>query len=102
MPLFETAQALENSVKILEEYFAKRPKIKADHIKNMNGRFEVMLGYSDSSKESGVFPSRFLISSALNKMDSYFKKEKLTPVFFHGSGGSVERGGGSVREQTEW
>ncbi len=102
VPLFETAQALENSVQILEEYFQKRPAIKADHIKSMNGRFEVMLGYSDSSKESGVFPSRFLISSALNKMDAYFKKEKLTPVFFHGSGGSVERGGGSVREQTEW
>lgn len=102
VPLFETAQALENSVGILGEYFEKNPSIKKEHIANMNTRFEVMLGYSDSSKESGVFPSRYLISKALKKMDGFFKKEKLTPVFFHGSGGSIERGGGSIREQTEW
>lgn len=102
VPLFETAQALENSVQILTEYFTNNKNVKADHVKNKNGRFEVMLGYSDSSKESGVFPSRYLISKALTDMDKFFVKEKLTPVFFHGSGGSVERGGGSIREQTEW
>lgn len=102
VPLFETANALENSVQILTEYFQKHPSVKKTHQKEMNSRFEVMLGYSDSSKESGVFPSRYLISRALKKMDKFFTKEELTPVFFHGSGGSVERGGGSVREQTEW
>lgn len=102
VPLFETAQALENSVAILSAYFEKNKQVKNEHVKNMNSRFEVMLGYSDSSKESGVYASRYLISQALMKMDAFFAKEKLTPVFFHGSGGSVERGGGSIREQTEW
>ena len=100
--LFETAVALENSVEILSEYFKKNPDVKKEHLKYMNGRFEVMLGYSDSSKESGVLSSRYLISRALNQMDRFFTKEGLTPVFFHGSGGSIERGGGSIREQTEW
>lgn len=102
VPLFETANALENAVQILSSYFKDNREVKKAHQKGMNSRFEVMLGYSDSSKESGVFPSRFLISRALDKMDKFFLKEGLTPVFFHGSGGSVERGGGSVREQTEW
>lgn len=102
VPLFETAKALENSTKILGEYFSKNPEVKKAHLAHMNTRFEVMLGYSDSSKESGVFTSRYLISKGLNKMDKFFKKEGLTPVFFHGSGGSIERGGGSIREQTEW
>ncbi|MCO4756199.1 MAG: phosphoenolpyruvate carboxylase, partial [Bacteriovoracaceae bacterium] len=102
VPLFETAKSLSESVQILGEYFSKHKSIKKEHQKHMNERFEVMLGYSDSSKESGVFPSRYLISRALRRLDVYFKKEQLTPVFFHGSGGSVERGGGSIKEQMQW
>ncbi len=30
------------------------------------------------------------------------RKQKLSPIFFHGSGGSVARGGGSVEEQVAW
>ena len=61
-----------------------------------------MLGYSDSSQESGVFPSRYLISKSMKEIDRYLIKKKLVPVFFHGSGGSVARGGGSIKEQISW
>lgn len=102
VPLFENAHALTHANSILENYFKLCPKVLSAHKNLWSTRFEVMLGYSDSSKESGVFPSRFLISQALVSMDKFLSKNKLTPVFFHGSGGSIERGGGSIKEQTQW
>jgi phosphoenolpyruvate carboxylase len=102
VPLFENEKALSNSIQILKETFEKEQTLKNCHKQLWSGRFEVMLGYSDSSKENGVFTSRYLISKSLFEMDKFLTKEGLTPVYFHGSGGSIERGGGSVREQTQW
>jgi phosphoenolpyruvate carboxylase len=102
VPLFENAHALNHATQILSQYFNQNPTVKKTHQEKWSSRFEVMLGYSDSSKESGVLPSRYLISQGLVTMDKFLSKEKLTPVFFHGSGGSIERGGGSIKEQTEW
>lgn len=102
VPLFETRQALEDSTQILKEVYEQEKWLKKHHQTNWDSRYEIMLGYSDSSKESGVLASRHLIADALTRLDSFFKKEKLTPVFFHGSGGSIERGGGSIKEQTSW
>lgn len=102
VPLFETASALENSCKILEKFYEVDNNILKAHKTKWSGRFEVMLGYSDSSKESGVLPSRYLIHKALYSLDRFLTKHDLTPVFFHGNGGSIERGGGSIKEQTEW
>ena len=102
VPLFETSSALINATDILTQYFKENPQVKKDHTSKWSKRFEIMLGYSDSSKESGVFPSRFQISNALVKIDKFFDKNKLIPIFFHGSGGSIERGGGSIKEQTQW
>lgn len=100
VPLFETQAALENSQDILKTFFEKNKKLLKVHKSRWGSRFEIMLGYSDSSKESGVFTSRLLIASTLNKLTPFFKNLDLTPVFFHGSGGSIERGGGSIKEQT--
>jgi len=102
VPLFETASALENATKILTQVFKEDKSIIGVHKDDWSKRFEVMLGYSDSSKESGVLPSRYLIHHALYDIDAFLAKHHLTPVFFHGNGGSIERGGGSIREQTEW
>ncbi|WP_374077181.1 phosphoenolpyruvate carboxylase [Bdellovibrio bacteriovorus] len=101
VPLFESAHALSSSVSIVEE-FLKSPR-RRKLIKDFwSEKLEVMLGYSDSAKENGSFPSRFLIHSAIQNLENVIKKHGLIPIFFHGSGGSVERGGGSVQEQTEW
>lgn len=102
VPLFENAHALTQAIPILKEYFKQEPTVINHHMKVWSGRFETMVGYSDSSKESGVFPSRWMIRRALVVIDQFLRKQKLTPVFFHGSGGSVERGGGSIKEQTQW
>lgn len=102
VPLFETKQALVDSSKILNNLFKKAPKLRELHKDQWAGRFEVMLGYSDSAKENGTLTSRYLISKTLVDLDKVLKRSKLTPVFFHGNGGSIERGGGSIKEQISW
>ncbi len=102
VPLFETRKALEEGIAILEQTFKEQSWLIDHYKKEWEGRYEIMMGYSDSSKESGVIASRSLIANVLNTYDKFFQAKKLTPVFFHGSGGSVERGGGSLSEQTSW
>lgn len=101
VPLFENEKGLVDSVNILNGAF-KLLRMKDEHHKRWGGRFEVMLGYSDSSKENGVLPGRLLVEKSLLDLEEFIQKEGLTPVFFHGSGGSVSRGGGSVKEQIAW
>src|SRR5690606_7408602 len=81
--------------------FKKFP-FQKEHKLKWGNRFEVMVGYSDSSKENGVFPARLMIEEGLFKLENFLIKKKLKPVFFHGSGGSTSRGGGTVSEQTAW
>lgn len=101
VPLFEFREALENAPQITSEILGNK-SIRAAVAKNWDGQFEVMVGYSDSAKEIGVLPSRLAIAECLNKLDAVFKRYKVAPVYFHGSGGSVDRGGGSIQEQTAW
>jgi phosphoenolpyruvate carboxylase len=101
VPLFESSHSLMNAVEIVDE-FLKNPRRRSLILKNWSAKFEVMLGYSDSSKENGAFPSRFLISQAICNLEQVIQDARLIPIFFHGSGGSIERGGGSIQEQTDW
>lgn len=101
IPLFENEKGLLSAKEILLGAF-NQAKLQEEHKKRWNGLFEVMVGYSDSSKENGVLPARLLIENALFDIEAFLLKHKLTPVFFHGSGGSTSRGGGSVLEQISW
>ncbi len=99
IPLFEQASALDQSSAIVSEMLADR-KVRSAIPKYWNGYLEVMLGYSDSAKEMGVLPSRLAIARTVRKLDRICRREGVSPLFFHGAGGSVDRGGGSIEEQT--
>jgi phosphoenolpyruvate carboxylase len=101
VPLFENEKGLLHSRDILTGAMKKYPLVKL-HKDKWGSRFEVMVGYSDSSKENGVLPSRLMVEQALFELEEFLKSHKLTPVFFHGSGGSTSRGGGTVQEQIAW
>ncbi len=101
IPLFESREALINGPKILKSWLKSERNLKQVQ-KDWLGKLEVMLGYSDSAKQIGVLPSRTLIRKAMNELQTTITEMGLTPVFFHGSGGSVDRGGGSLREQISW
>jgi phosphoenolpyruvate carboxylase len=101
IPLFEQAAALDHAQKIAREML-NDPKMSAAIKRKWNGRLEMMLGYSDSSKESGVLPSRLKIAETMHQLDRWCRSKHVTPLFFQGSGGSTDRGGGSIAEQTAW
>jgi len=94
IPLFEQIESLEKSETILNQMI-RDPK-------HWKGVVELMVGYSDSSKDGGVFPSRLAIATAMNKLDKICEREQVKAIFFQGSGGSVDRGGGNIKDQTAW
>lgn len=101
IPLFENREALSHSERIAAD--ALRDPVLGRIVRaRPNRAFEFMLGYSDSAKENGVLASRLAIAETMHKLDALCRREKLKPVFFHGSGGSVDRGGGSIADQTAW
>jgi phosphoenolpyruvate carboxylase len=101
IPLFENRHALENAAAMVKELLANA------HVRKLardewGGLLEVMVGYSDSAKEMGVLASRHLIAKTLPEVSAVCRSHALTPIFFHGSGGSISRGGGSTTEQCSW
>lgn len=94
IPLFEQEQALRDAPRIVKRMLEDR--------RGRRGYFEIMVGYSDSAKEFGVLPSRLRIMDAILRVDRLLKSRPVVPVYFHGSGGSSDRGGGSIEEQTRW
>jgi len=101
IPLFENRHALENAAAMVRDLLAKSHVRKLAH-KEWGGLLEVMVGYSDSAKEMGVLSSRHLIAKTLPEVSAVCREHELTPIFFHGSGGSISRGGGSTTEQSSW
>lgn len=91
VPLFEQQEALQNAPEIVGKL------LDLPHAPKQ--AFELMLGYSDSAKEIGVLPSRMTIRNCLIKVDSLCRSRGVKPLFFHGQGGSIDRGGGSIAEQ---
>lgn len=98
VPLFEQQNALENAPKIIRELLSD-PHFKSLVHHEWNHQLQVMLGYSDSAKEIGVLPSRISIQNCLTELDSLCESQGIHPTFFHGQGGSIDRGGGSIAEQ---
>lgn len=101
IPLFETGESLAASVEIVRALIA-HPKLGAALSGPWHDQLEIMVGYSDSSKQGGVLASRVGIARAMHALEAECGKSGVHPVFFQGSGGSVDRGGGSVADQLAW
>ena len=91
VPLFETLSDLNNSHIIIENLFKQKW-----YTKMFNEHQEIMIGYSDSSKDAGKFAASWAQYCSQEKLSQIANKYKIRLDFFHGRGGSVGRGGGPV------
>jgi len=109
VPLFETIQDLRNAATIMREFYSL-PGI-ARLVQRSGGEQDVMLGYSDSNKDGGIFTSNWELYRTGIALVQLFddmasrgpgasgKGPAVGPVtirlrMFHGRGGTVGRGGG--------
>ncbi len=100
VPLFETIEDLRNAAPIMRDFYAV-PGV-AQLIRRSGAEQDIMLGYSDSNKDGGIFTSNWELYRAeialvelFDTLEHEHKGNKPIQLrMFHGRGGTVGRGGG--------
>ncbi len=115
VPLFETVDDLQRAPEVMEQLFSlplykvmlEGGRAVADATEGLavqpsEGTMlplqEVMLGYSDSNKDSGFLSSNWEIHKAQKALNDVARRHGVALRIFHGRGGSVGRGGGPAYE----
>lgn len=123
VPLFETIKDLENSSEIMDA-FLQHPitrrslplldpaldelvcdqraldKAASERSRQIPAQM-VMLGYSDSNKDSGIIASQWALQEAQNRLLEISRKRRQPIWFFHGRGGTISRGAGPTHRFLE-
>jgi phosphoenolpyruvate carboxylase len=102
VPLFETVEDLQKSTSVMTELFSLplyRAALAGGYQPSAEPLLtpdlqEVMLGYSDSNKDSGFLSSNWEIHKAQLALQAVADQYHVKLRIFHGRGGSVGRGGG--------
>lgn len=92
VPLFETMDALKSAGAIMQELFTNGAYAK--HLQARDMKQQVMVGYSDSNKESGLVAANWALYGAKTALAELCRAHDVELTLFHGRGGSVARGGG--------
>jgi phosphoenolpyruvate carboxylase len=92
VPLFETVDDLDRAPEILRELF--RDERFSARVRARGGTAEVMVGYSDSGKDSGYLAAQWAIYRAQESLAEVARRHDVELTIFHGRGGSAGRGGG--------
>lgn len=96
VPLFETIEDLYNAPEVMSTLFNNSEYRR--HLVARAGRRglrqQVMIGYSDSSKDGGYLASNWNLYNSQRLLTERCIKEGVSLELFHGRGGSIGRGGG--------
>lgn len=92
VPLFEALEPLRTARGILEKLLAL--PIYRRQLELRGNVQEVMIGYSDSNKESGFLQSAWALYQAQSELTDLGREANVRVQFFHGRGGAIGRGGG--------
>jgi phosphoenolpyruvate carboxylase len=92
VPLFETIDDLHRAAAIVTTLL-ELPEYRA-LVTARGDRQEVMIGYSDSSKDGGYLTSIWNLYRAQLEITAVVRAAGVRVRFFHGRGGTVGRGGG--------
>lgn len=120
VPLFETVEDLQRAPSIMQQLFELKfyrallaggyerageaegtegaKPLTTHHLPLTPNLQEVMLGYSDSNKDSGFLSSNWEIHKAQKALQQVAEQHGVDLRIFHGRGGSVGRGGGPAYE----
>ena len=96
-PLFETVIDLNNARATMTALL--QHPLYRQHLRSRNDQQVVMLGYSDSNKESGIAASRWALFSAQQQLVAAADIAPGNPLnltLFHGRGGTISRGGSGL------
>ncbi|WP_080873526.1 phosphoenolpyruvate carboxylase [Oceanobacillus timonensis] len=93
-PLLETIDDLIAGPEIMKTLFEmdvyrKQLEARGEHQ-------EIMLGYSDGSKDGGTLSANWNLFKAQEEIHNMARQYNIRLKFFHGRGGSLGRGGGSL------
>jgi phosphoenolpyruvate carboxylase len=92
VPLLETGADLSRAVEICEAIAALPPVRR--RLARDGAVFEVMLGYSDSAKGSGVLAANVALYRTQTELAAWARRRGIELRLFHGRGGALGRGGG--------
>ncbi len=99
VPLFETIDDLRNAAPIMREFYTL-PGVQA-MVRRSGAEQDIMLGYSDSNKDGGIFTSNWALYRAeialvalFDELNGGATEGGIRLRMFHGRGGTVGRGGG--------
>ncbi len=92
VPLFESLDALHHAGPVLAGLLG-HPGYRR-HVERRGDHQEVMLGYSDSNKESGFLAAAWALYQAQEQLVSVAADAGIRLTLFHGRGGAIGRGGG--------
>ncbi|MEB3157033.1 MAG: phosphoenolpyruvate carboxylase [Cyanobacteriota bacterium] len=94
IPLFETVEDLQRAPGVMARLFQEPFYRELLCSESQTPLQEVMLGYSDSNKDSGFLSSNWEIHRAQIALQALANQHDVCLRIFHGRGGSVGRGGG--------
>ncbi len=92
VPLFETIEDLHGCPDLCRELFSNGAY--RGQMAGRGGFQEIMLGYSDSSKDGGYLAANWALQATLAGLAKVSQETGVPMRLFHGRGGTVGRGGG--------
>jgi phosphoenolpyruvate carboxylase len=88
-PLLETVDDLERGPEIVGELLDDR--VYRAHLETRGRSQVVMIGYSDSNKDSGIAAARWALHLAEEQLVGVAEKRAVDLTLFHGRGGTISR-----------
>ena len=99
VPIFEKVDALRTAGEVIEALL--RLPLYRRQVAAWNDEQQVLLGYSDSSKDGGYVAAQWELFSAHRDLGEVCRAAGVRLLMFHGRGGSIGRGGGPMGRAIE-
>ncbi|EPF81743.1 phosphoenolpyruvate carboxylase [Acinetobacter rudis] len=93
VPLFETLKDLDGAADTMQTLFNMHW-----YKQHIQGKHEVMIGYSDSAKDAGFMSANWAQYRAQEQLTAIAKQHAVQLTLFHGRGGSISRGGAPTQQ----